>query len=92
MHPLFLPVDFQKSSINQACLPCFFTSTKRLLFDLKRLLDKDALCGTSIVFGKMKKNSRQMCCLVEFRLASSMKASIRVLTKIHNYHMAFTLG
>ena len=23
MHPLFLPVDFQKLSINQASLPCY---------------------------------------------------------------------
>ena len=51
MYPLFLLVDFQKSSINQACLPCFFTSTKRLLFDLKRLLDKDAICEGLRFFG-----------------------------------------
>ena len=51
MYPLFLLVDFQKSSINQACLPCFFTSTKRLLFDLKRLLNKDAIYEGLRFFG-----------------------------------------
>ena len=82
MYPLFLLVDFQKSSINQACLPCFFTSTKRLLFDLKRLLDKDAICKGLRLFLKKCKIRGQMCCLAAFRLASSKKASIRVLTKI----------